>query len=253
MKNLAIFLLCLLVIENAHSQLILKQEISSRQAEAFVKSVPATEFEKYVDKYGATEVDENGRIDKTGLTAVTSQTEYKWEFKSMEFYSYARAFRTNLTPPPLCDKDLPFEIYLGGMQCEKSIRSFVQCHLFLVSPLKKLIAVQPLYTPQPDFIEAKPSCFDVYAMAPAKIVKDGMLIVVGYYDSRWICNSGWYCASNSPAASPDPLYKTTFLVRFVEDEHGKLVLSQDDRCLPPLNPYDTIAKARRALKENGCH
>ena len=253
MKISAIFLLCLSAITNTHAQLMLKQEISSRQAEAFVKSVPAAEFDKYVDKYGATEVDKNGRIDKTGLTAVSSQTEYKWAFKNTEFYSHAKAFRTNLAPPPLCEKDLPFKVYLGGMQCEKAIRSFVQCHLFLINPSKRLIAVQPLYIPQPDFIEAKPSCFDIYAMAPAQVVKDGMLIVAGYYDSRWICNSGWYCASDSPAASPDPLYKTTFLVRFGEDVNGKVVLSQDDKCLPPLNSYDTIATARRALKENGCH
>ena len=115
------------------------------------------------------------------------------------------------------------------------------------------MAVQPLYIPQPDFIKAKPGCFDVYAMAPAKVVKDGMLIVAGYYDSRWTCDSGWYCASNSPAASPDPLYKTNFLVRFSEDDQGQLTLTQDDKCMPLLNNYDTIAKARRALEKNGCH
>ena len=251
MKNIFIFFL--FITSNVHAQLLLKNDTSPQQSEAFIKSIPESELNTYVKEHSATYIDETGWLHKTGLTAVTSQTEYKWALKNTEFYSYIKAFRTDLTPPPLCDKDLPFKEYLGGAECSVAISSFLQCHLFILSPSRKLIAVQPLYIPQPDFIKAKPACFDVYAMAPAQVVKDGMLIVAGYYDSRWTCNSGWYCASNSPAASPDPLYKTTFLVRFAEDKNGKLVLSQDDKCLPPLNPYDTIAKARRALKENRCH
>ena len=252
MRNILLFVLYSLMTQNVPAQLSLKQDPSPRQAEKFIKSVPTNEFDIYVQKFGVTETNENGVTNTTGLTAVVSQTEYKWKFKNTDFYSYVKAFRTNLTPPPLCDRSLPFEIYLGGMHCSRAISNFVQCHLFLLSPSQKLIAVQPLYIPQPDFIEAKPSCFDVYAIAPAKVVKDGMLIVAGYYDSRWTCNSGWYCASNSPAASPDPLYKTTFLVRFSEDDQGQLTLSQDDKCMPPLNKYDTIAKARNALREKGC-
>lgn len=251
MKNIFIFFL--FITSNVRAQLLLKHDTSPRQSEAFVKSIPESEFKTYVEEHSATYIDETGGLYKTGLTAVTSQTEYKWALKNTEFYSYIKAFRTNLTPPPLCDKGLPFNEYLGGAECSVAISSFLQCHLFILGSSRKLIAVQPLYIPQPDFIEAKPACFDVYAMAPAKVVKDGMLIIAGYYDSRWTCNSGWYCASNSPAASPDPLYKTTFLIRFNENEQGQLNLSQDDKCMPPLNPYDTIAKARSALKKNGCY
>ena len=253
MKKLFFFLLTFISVNTTYAQVNLISEKSAQNARSFLRSTPTSELEKYIQENGAPRKRFDDSIDKPALTAVTSRTEYKWAFKNIEFFSFISAFRTNLTPPPSCRTGIPFAQAMDGGQCQSAIIAFVQCHLFLISSSKKLIAVQPLYIPQPDFIEAKPSCFDVYAMAPAQVVKDGMLIVAGYYDSRWTCNSGWYCASNSPAASPDPLYKTTFLVRFAEDANGKLVLSQDNKCLPPLNPYDTIAKARRALKENGCH
>ena len=251
-NKFVIALLSLLIIPDVKPQLLLDKATSQGHAEAFIKSVPTSEFDNYVQEFGANETNENGSIDKAGLTAVSSTTEYKWTLENKTFYSYIKAFRTDLSLPPVCLSSSG-EVALWRTGCSRAVSHFVQCHLFIISPSKKLIAVQPLYIPQPNFIEAKPACFDVYAMAPAKFVKDGMLIVAGYYDSRWTCNSGWYCASNSPAASPDPLYKTTFLVRFSADEKGQLTLSQDDKCMPPLNPYDTIAKARGALKKNGCH
>ena len=253
MKNYLFGISIFLVIAQAHGQLKIINDSSTKNFQNFFHSPRMPEIEKYVEKNGASSKRFDGSIDKPGLTAVTSRTEYKWKFKNTEFLSYVSAFRTNLTPPPSCRPGVPFAQAMDGAECEHAITAFVQCHLFLISSSKRLVAVQPLYIPQPDFIEAKPSCFDVYAMAPAKVVNDGMLIVAGYYDSRWTCNSGWYCASNSPAASPDPLYKTTFLVRFSEDDQGQLTLSQDDKCMPLLNNYDTIAKARHALKKNGCH
>ncbi len=249
--NLFFFSL-LFIFSNVQAELSLEHEKLHRESELFIRSTAKSEFDFYVQTHGTTYFDDTGQPYNTGLTGVNSQTEYKWRYKNTVLYSYVSSFRTNLTPPPLCDRNLPFKNYLGGADCSVAISSFLQCHLFLISTSKKLISVQPLYIPQPDFIEAKPSCFDVYAMAPAKVVKDGMLIVAGYYDSRWTCNSGWYCASNSPAASPDPLYKTTFLIRFSQDDQGQLTLSQDEKCMPLLNQFDTIAKARRALKDNGC-
>lgn len=246
-----ISLLLFLITPNVKAQLLSVNAISQEHAEAFIKSVPTSEFDKYVQEFGANEINENGSIDKAGLTAVSSTTEYKWTLENKTFYSYVKAFRTDLSLPPVCLSSSG-EVASWRTGCSRAVSQFVQCHLFIISSSKKLLVVQPLYIPQPDFIEAKPACFDVYAMAPAKVVKDGMLIVAGYYDSRWTCNSGWYCASNSPVASPDPLYKTTFLIRFSEDEKGQLILSQDDKCMPLLNPYDTIDKARAVLKKNGC-
>jgi hypothetical protein len=252
-KNFIFHALCFFVVLSANAQIKLQVETTPKQAEIFIKSVPAEELKNYVELKGAPYGEAGNALREPGLTAVTSQTEYKWSFKKMSFFSYVKAFRTDLSPPPLCINSVSGELELWQIGCDRSIYQFVQCHLFIINPSRKLIAVQPLHIPQPEFIKAKPSCFDVDAMAPAQVVKDGMLIVVGYYDSRWTCNSGSYCASNSLAASPDPLYKTAFLVRFSEDQDGKLVLAQDDTCLPPLNPYNTIAKARRALKEKGCH
>ncbi|MGJ7581818.1 hypothetical protein ACSFA3_16670 [Variovorax sp. RHLX14] len=253
MKTVLTIIAAFFLTSNALAELTLQRGTSPRKAEEFIRSVSRSEFDSYVESHGAVEILKDGYVSKTGLTAVTSQTEYKWSFQNTEFFSYIKAFRTDLVAPPSCRENVQYSNAMDREECQSAISMFRQCHLFIVSLLRKLVAVQPLKIPQPDFIEAKPGCFDVYAMAPSKVVKDGMLIVVGYYDSRWTCNSGWYCASDSPAASPDPLYKTTFLVRFSEDAEGKLVLSQDDKCLPPLNPYDTIAKARHALKENGCH
>ena len=62
---------------NAHAQLQLKQDVSPRQADLFLRSVSPSEFKEYVQKYGASRVREDGSISETGLTAVTSQTEYK--------------------------------------------------------------------------------------------------------------------------------------------------------------------------------
>ncbi|MGJ7581138.1 hypothetical protein ACSFA3_13225 [Variovorax sp. RHLX14] len=252
MKKFLFYILSYLVIFSATSQVKIQTETTPQQAEKFIKSVPLKEFENYVKLNGMPYVGGSNTLDEPGLTAVTSQTEYRWSFKNNNFFSYVKAFRTDLTPPPICVDSSSGKLEMWKIGCRQAIYQLLQCHLFIVSPLRKLVAVQPLNIPQPNFIEAKPACFDVYAMAPAKVVEDGMLIIVGYYDSRWTCNSGWYCASDSPAASPDPLYKTTFLVRFSEDEKGRLVLSQDDKCMPPLNSYNTIAEARDALKKNGC-
>lgn len=238
---------------SVQAQITLERSVSPRQAELYVRSIPLGEINAYVQQHGAPYVYDDGRVSQTGLTAATSQTEYAWKFEGLDFfYSYIKAFRPDVTPPPLCRVDAPYDKALIESDCINATVSFVQCHLFIFDVNRKLIAVQPLTIPQPDYIEAKPSCFDVHAIAPAQVVKDGMLIVVSYYDSRWTCNAGQYCASNNPAAFPDPLYKTTFLVRFDKDAEGKLVLSQDDSCLGSLNNYATIASARKALKKAGC-
>lgn len=238
---------------SVQAQVILEKSVSPRQAELYVRSIPLGEINAYVQQHGAPYIYEEGDVSQTGLTAVTSQTEYAWRFKEHDiFYSYVKAFRTDLIPPPRCSPDVLPAQALDYYECRSAVRAFVQCHLFVFDVNRKLIAVQPLKIPQPDYIEAKSSCFDVHAMAPAQVVKDGMLIVASYYDSRWICNAGQYCASNNPAAFPDPLYKTTFLVRFDKDAQGKLVLSQDESCLGRLNSYSTIGSARKALKKAGC-
>lgn len=255
MKLYSRFLFCLFFLNwtSAQAQITPENSVTPGQAELYVRSIPLGEINAYVQQHGAPYVYDDGRVSQTGLTAATSQTEYAWRFRGQDvFYSYIEAFRPDVDPPPLCRADAPSDKALTESDCVVSTRAFVQCHLFIFDVNRNLVAVQPLTIPQPDYIEAKPSCFDVHAIAPAQVVKDGMLIVASYYDSRWTCNAGQYCASNSPAAFPDPLYKTTFLVRFDKDAEGKMVLSQDDSCLGSLNNYSTIAGARKALKKAGC-
>ncbi|WP_189460790.1 hypothetical protein [Jeongeupia chitinilytica] len=252
-----IFLLPLLAVMGtapAHAQLTLEQAISPKKAEQYVRSIQRSELDAYVLKNGAPYLYEDGRTSNVGLTAVTSHTEYAWRLDEHDvLYSYVKAFRSDTTPPPACSVDAPPDKALRDSECVKSIVNFAECHLFVFDSNSKLVAVQPLKIPQPDYIVAKPSCFDVHAMAPAKAVKHGMLIVASYYDSRWTCMAGQDCASNGLLAFPDPLYKTTFLVRFNKDASGKLLLSQDTSCLEPLNNYSTIAAARRALEKKGCN
>ncbi|GLS02951.1 hypothetical protein GCM10007860_00940 [Chitiniphilus shinanonensis] len=251
------FLVALLVVLGAaptHAQLTLEQAISPKKAEQYVRAVPRSELDAYLLKHGAPYSYEDGRTSNVGLTAATSHTEYAWRFDGKEvFYSYVKAFRSDITPPPACSVDAPADKALRDSECVKSIVNFAECHLFVFDSNRKLVAVQPLNIPQPDYLVAKPSCFDVHAMAPAKVVKNGMLIVASYYDSRWTCMAGQECASDNPAALPDPLYKTAFLVRFNKDANGKLILTQDDHCLKPLNNYSTIVRARKALEEMKCN
>lgn len=244
----------------AQAQLVLHKETSPKQAEQYIRSILSREahyfkqLDSYVETYGAVYESRHGSKSLPGLTAVADgHTEYAWEFRGNDiFYSYIKAFRSDITPPPLCSPDAPADKRLYASDCAQAVVNFVQCHLFIFDVDRKLVAVQPLVIPQPDYIEAKPSCFDVHAMAPAKVVKDGMLIVASYFDSRWTCDFGQFCASGDPLSFPDPLYKTTFLVRFDKDAEGKLILKQDDSCLGSLNNFSTIASARRALQKSGC-
>lgn len=252
--------LLMLQASAAQAQLVLHKETSPKQAEQYIRSILSREahyfkqLDNYVETHGAVYESRLGSKSVPGLTAVADgHTEYAWDFRGSDiFYSYIKAFRTDINPPPLCSSDVPADKRLVIYECDSAIRQFVQCHLFIFDVHRKLVAAQPLVIPQPAYIEAKPSCYDVHAMAPAKVVKDGMLIVASYYDSRWTCNFGQFCASGDPLSFPDPLYKTTFLVRFDKDAEGKLILKQDDKCLESLNNYSTIASARRALKKSGC-
>ncbi len=245
----------------ANSQLISHQNITRKQAEQYVDSILSrgttyvNQIDDYVQKHGVTQMRQSGNVDKTGLTGVADgHTKYGWLFQGKDvFYSYIGAFPTDLEPPPLCKKNAPQDKAMDSFECTSAISLFKQCHLFIFNHSRDLLVVQPLHIPQPDFIDGKPACFDVYGMAPAKVVSDAMLIVIGYNDSRWVCQNGPLCAGNIPKArEPEQLYKTTFLVRFNKDMNGQLVLQQDDVCMPPLNKYNTIASARKALKLAGC-
>jgi hypothetical protein len=237
----------------AHAQLLIENSISSKQAEQYIKTVPQSELDFYESSRGSIHISEDNS-EKAYLSKGFGfgQTKFAWRFNGKVFYTSISNYRSNLEPPKSCSNNNAKEMRLTPTECDHAIQNFLQCHLFIIDTNRKLQAVLPLQIPQPDFIEAKPSCFDVHSMAPAQVVKDGMLIVMGYYDSRWTCWNGQACASGRKESYPDPYYKTTLLVRFEQDADGKLNLSQDDVCMPPLNKYDTIASARKALKLAGC-
>jgi len=243
----------------ANAQLIIEKSVTHLQVKKFIEEIPEVEQDVYLAEYGAIFINQNGKIDKPGFTNAASpwNAEFAWRFKSTDiFYSTIKAFRTDLIPPKFCKlSKINQDNILRNLddECLQAIENYTQCHLFIFGLKHQLRNVLPLVIPQADFIIGKTGCFDVHAMAPAQVVKDGMLIVIGYSDSRWVCqSSGPICASDSPAAYPSPYYKTTLLVRFDKDSTGKLLLHQDDSCLGRLNKYATIRAARSALNKSGC-
>lgn len=239
----------------AQAQLFPEKSVMPRLAEKYVLSIPHKEWGAYIEKHGAViRNEETKKIDKPESYYPFSRSLFAWNFRGHDtFYTSIHPLRTDSTPPKRCKVDPSDENFLGYDQCDRAIDHFVQCHLLIYGVERQLLGVLPLNIPQADFIPGKTGCFEVHAMASAKIVKDGMLIVLGYYDSRWTCTSaGPICVSESPAAYPNPYYKTTLLVRFDKDDQGKLVMQQDDNCLGSLNNYATINAAMAALKKSGC-
>ena len=251
----ALFVLIFIFLNQAaQAQLILEKSVTPIMADKYVSSIPHAEWNAYIKKYGAIIKDEiTKKIDTTESYYPFDRSLFAWNFRGNEtFYTAIHPLRTDLTPPKGCTINPSDENYLDSYDCGKAIRLFNQCQLLTYGVERQLLGVLPLNIPQADFIPGKTGCFEVHAMAPAQTVKDGMLIVLGYYDSRWICQSGPICGSDSRAAYPEPYYKTTLLVRFNKDAQGKLVMQQDDSCLGSLNKYTSIGAARAALKKSGC-
>ena len=248
-------LIFIFLSQAAQAQLMPEKSVTPRMADQYVRSIPHAEWDAYIEKHGATITNEKTKeIDKTGSYYPFSRSLFAWNFRGEEtFYTSIHPLRTDLIPPKNCKIDPSDENFLGYYECESAIRSFKQCQLLIYGVERQLLGVLPLNIPQADFIPGKTGCFEVHAMASAQTVKDAMLIVLGYYDSRWSCfSSGPICVSESRAAYPEPYYKTTLLVRFDKDAQGKLVMQQDDSCLGSLNKYTSIGAARAALKKSGC-
>lgn len=243
-----------LIMGSAFADLSIVKRVTPRMAEDYIQSIPEAEWTDYVKQHGVSYTYDGGYVSSPSLTgaASTDRSRFAWSYHDQIFYTDISAFRSDNTPSPLCQPNAPQDKALDSMECETVLHQFKECHLFLFNVDRKLIGVQPLHIPQPDYIDAKPSCYEVHAVAPAQVVPDAMLIVISYNDSRWTCNaSGPSCYTGNPLYDPDPLYKTTFLIRFSTDESGKIVTRHDDTCLPPLNKYATIASARKALKQAG--
>ncbi len=86
--------------------------------------------------------------------------------------------------------------------------------------------------------------FFISAMGLAKEIQDAILLSIDYMDEGLI---------NKNPHGNVPLFKTTLLFRFRENNSGSLEISQDDSCLGNPNNYKTIAQARQALRRAKCN
>ncbi len=252
MKN--IFIICSLLFGlTAQAQLLINKSVKPKQALQYVSPLVQEFVKPYSIEHsvGYEAPPPVGYVKGSSASGVLSHTQYAWDFGNGEndvYYSHVGRFRTDATPPPNCTDEL--DDPSGRVNCISSIIGFKACHLFMFDNDRHLIAVQRLNIPQPSNMKGKPACYDVLAMAPAAVVKDGMLIVANYHDSTWLCSNGPMCAAD--IEKPD-LFPITFLVRFAKDAMGKLILSQDTTCLGNPNNFKTIAEARRALKQAKCN
>lgn len=249
------FLLLIPLSQTSTAQLLPEKSVPPSMAEKYILSIPHKEWGDYIEKHGSTITSkETKRIDKPESYYPFTRSMLAWNFRGNEvFYTSIHPLRTDSTPPKNCKVDPSDESFLGYDQCDMAINHFTQCQLLIYGTKRQLLGVLPLNIAQADFIPGKTGCFEVHAIGSAQIIKDGMLIVLGYYDSRWTCtSSGPACLSDAPAAYPKPYYKTTLLIRFNKDAQGKLVMHQDDSCLGVLNKHATISTARAVLKKSGC-
>ncbi len=237
----------------SNAQLGINKYVTPKQALQYVSPLIQEQVKPYSFEHsvGYKAPPPVGYVKESTTSGVLSHTQYAWNFGDGEndvYYSYIGRFRTDATPPPGCGNGM--ERAPGQADCLSAISGHLTCHLFMFDNDRHLIAVQPLNIPQPANMKGKPACYNVLAMAPAAVVKDGMLIVANYHDSTWRCSNGPMCAAD--IEKPD-LFPITFLVRFAKDAMGKLILSQDTTCLGNPNNFKTIAEARRALKQAKCN
>lgn len=241
----------------SQSEFLPHRTISSDEADVLVNSIPKIELFNYADEHVVNTLP-NGTTDTTQLYQFDTVQSHAWTYqKNKTYYTIVQKFRSNTTPSPSC------VISQKNNDCMRAIIEFEQCHLVVFNSEKRFVAAQPIFIQQPRYMIGKPKCYGVIAIASAKPVNDAIILILGYYDSRGFCSSApnltdghrqfLYCQESYAQDAPiDVLAKSAFLIRISKDDAGNLLLSQDDTCMPPLNPYDTIAKARRALRENGC-
>lgn len=241
----------------AQSEFLPHRKISSDEADIFINSIPKMELFKYADEHVGNNLP-NGTTDTLQLYRFATAQSHAWTYQSNNtYYTIVQKFRSDTTPSPSCD------ISQKDKECVRAIIEFEQCHLVVFNSEKRFAAAQPISIQQPKHMIGKPKCYGVIAIASAKPINDALIFILGYHDSRGFCSSApnladghrqfSYCQESYAQDAPiDVLAKSAFLIRISKDEAGNLHLAQDDKCMPPLNPYDTVAKARRALKENGC-
>jgi hypothetical protein len=153
-----------------------------------------------------------------------------------KYYSHINQFVDKMKPSVTCDpnnKENPTLSY-----CDWISTRYLTCHLYIFDENIDLANTQILdITRSEMLIKGNPRCTSLKAMSVAKEIPDAMLITLGYTDS----------AEPADPHNEPPEFVTTVLLRFSE-ENGKLKIEQDDACLGNPNHYNTIAKAREALR-----
>ena len=241
----------------SHSQLTQEKEISPEKANEFVRSISRADLKIYFDEHSADFKRSDGSYDMQSFDFFVPGESYAWNFRGKTYYSNFQKFRSNLDPSPSCD------VSSHQNDCMEAIRGFNQCHLLIFNSERKLVTAHPLSIAHPKYMIGKPNCNGVLAVAPARQVKDALIVIVGYHDSRGSCKTfgdpdilnqlELLCKESSATDAPiDILLKTAILIRFSKDSKGTILLTQDDRCMPRLNKYVTISSARQALVEKGC-
>lgn len=259
--NFTTFILSAIMLSAAipsHSQLLQAKDISQKKADEFIRSMPKTELEKYFTEHSVDFKRPDGSYDVQSFDFFVPGESYAWNFRGEIYYSHFQKFRSNVDPSPSCDISNPQN------DCMEAIRGFNQCHLLIFDSERKLAAAKPLSIAHPKYMIGKPNCDGPVAIAPAIQVKEAFIVILGYHDSRGFCRSlvdpeiviqpQLMCReSSAPDAPIDVLFETALLIRIGKDVEGKISLTQDDRCLSRLNRYATVASARKALRERGCH
>jgi hypothetical protein len=203
-----------------------------------------SEATNYAIKNSAIFKDDQGSPQKAERRidyASAFKIDYLWIFNNKSYYSSGLAFVPDAQPLSSC-KINPKQSFTD--RCYGLLTNAYVCHFFMLNQDLTMAGVERLKIIRSKLFEGKPQCTGIEAIALAKEIPDAFILTVGYKDSAVDLN-------DYPKAEQEAYkYRTSVLVHLSE-QNGKLKLTQDDSCLGNPNKYDTIAKARAALKK--CH
>jgi hypothetical protein len=203
-----------------------------------------SEVTSYAIKNSAIFRDKKNELYKAGVNYQSAvRIDYLWIFNSKKYYSSGLEFIPNDVDHPIdrCKNDADRS---PTGKCADFFNSAFICHFFMLNQDLTMAGVERLKINIGKEFEGKSECIGIEAIALAKETPDAFLLIVGYKDSE--VNLDAFPNAEVEANK----YRTSVLVHLSE-QNGKLKLTQDDSCLGNPNKYDTIAKARAALKK--CH
>jgi hypothetical protein len=203
-----------------------------------------SEITAYAIKNSAIFKNENGETYKAGIRYDSLySTDFLWDFNNKKYYSSGLNFVPN-DVGHLIDRCKAESGNSSVGKCADFFNSAFICHFFMLNQDLTMAGVERLKINIGKEFEGKSECIGIEAIALAKETPDAFLLIVGYKDSE--VNLDAFPNAEVEANK----YRTSVLVHLSE-QNGKLKLTQDDSCLGNPNKYDTIAKARAALKK--CH